>query len=166
MLGKHTLAPNEKTELKVTYSTEGRPGSFEKKVTLTTDIPGEGKIDIFMMRGEVLEAPSAKIAVTPRRVLLDGEERTTGKIQPFSIVNKGTLPLEITRIHYRDGSKVFLDGASEGNLVVEPNQTVTLELQLDPDNETEPVQKYILLECNARNAGESGYFLIVQYGKR
>jgi len=166
MLGKHTLEPNEKTELKVTYSTEGRPGSFEKEVTLTTNIPDQGKIGIFKIRGEVLEAPSAKIAVTPRRVLLDGEERTTGKTQAFSIVNNGTLPLEITRIRYRDGSKVFLDGASEGNLVVEPNQTKILELQLDPDNGAEAVQKYILLECNARNAGASGYFLIVQYGKR
>jgi len=166
MLGKHALEPNGKTELKVIYSTEGRPGSFEKKVTLTTNIPGEEKIDIFMIRGEVREAPSAKIAVTPRRVLLDETERTTGKKQAFSIVNDGTLPLEITRIRYRDGSKVFLDGASEGNLVVEPNQTEKLELQLDPDNGTEPVMKYILLECNARNAGASGYFLIVQYGKR
>ncbi len=166
MLGKHTLEPNEKTELKVTYSTEGRPGSFEKEVTLTTNIPDQGIIGIFKIRGEVLEAPSAKIAVTPRRVLLDGEERTTGKIQAFSIVNNGTLPLEITRIRYRDGSKVFLDGAREGNLVVEPNQTKMLELQLDPDNGAEAVQKYILLECNARNAGASGYFLIVQYVKR
>jgi hypothetical protein len=166
MLGKHTLEPNEKTELKVTYSTEGRPGSFVKEVTLTTNIPDQEKIEIFTIRGDVKEAPSAKIAVTPRRVRLEGEERTTGRKQSFSILNDGTLPLEITRIRYRDDSKVFLDGASEGNLVVEPSQTVTLELQLDPDNGTEPSQKYILLECNARNAGASGYFLIVQYGKR
>lgn len=166
MLGKHTLEPNEKTELKVTYSTEGRPGIFKKAVTLTTNIPGQEKIEIFTINGDVLEAPSAKIAVTPRRVLLDETERTTGKKQAFAVVNNGSLPLEITRIRYRDDSKVFLDGASEGNLVVEPNQTETIELQLDPDNGTEPIQKYILLECNARNAGASGYFLIVQYGKR
>ena len=51
MLGKHTLDPNEKTELKVSYATAGSPGHFEKKVTLTTNIPGHEKIEIFMMKG-------------------------------------------------------------------------------------------------------------------
>ena len=153
MLGKHTLEPHEKTELKVTYSTSGRPGLFEKKVTFTTNIPGEEKIDIFTMSGDVREAPSAKISVKPRRVVLDESERGTGKKQAFSITNSGSLPLDITNIRFRDGSTVFF-------------QTKTLELQLPPDSGTEPSQKYILIECNARNAGESGYFLIVQYGKR
>ena len=166
MLGKHTLEPNEKTELKVTYSTEGRPGLFDKELTFTTNIPGEEKIEIFRIRGNVQEAPSARISVTPRRVILDETERTTGKKQAFAITNNGSIPLVITRIRFRDDSLVFLDGASEGNFVIEPNQTETLELQLDPDNRTEPAQKYILIECNARNAGASGYFLIIQYGKR
>jgi hypothetical protein len=166
MLGKHTLEPNEKTDLKVSYSTEGRPGHFEKKVTFTTNIPGQEKVDIFTMRGEVREAPSAKIAVTPRRVVLDETERSTGRKQTFSIKNDGTIPLVISRIRFRDDSRVFFDGTEGGNLTIEPGQNKKLELQLDPDNGTEPSQKYILIECNARNAGASGYFLIVQYGKR
>ncbi|MBN2317963.1 MAG: DUF1573 domain-containing protein [Acidobacteria bacterium] len=166
MLGKHTLQPNEKTELKVTYSTEERPGLFEKEVTLTTNIPGQEKIEIFRIRGNVKEAPSARIAVTPRRVILDETERSTGKKQAFSITNEGTIPLVISRIRFRDDSNIFFDGADEGNLTIEPDQTETIEIQLDPDNEAEPSQKYILIECNARNAGASGYFLIVQYGKR
>ena len=166
MLGKHTLEPHEKTELKVSYSTSGRPGPFEKKVTFTTNIPGEEKIDIFTMQGDVREAPSAKISVKPRRVVLDESERGTGKKQAYSITNSGSLPLDITKIRFRDGSSIFFDGATKGNLVIDPDQTKTIELQLPPDDGTEPSQKYILIECNARNAGESGYFLIVQYGKR
>ncbi len=166
MLVKHTLEPSEKTELKVSYQTEGRPGLFEKKVTLTTNIPGQEKIEIFMIRGDVKEAPSAKISVTPRRVVLDEAERSTGKKQAFSIVNNGSLPLVITRILSRDGSSVFFEGADKGNITIGPDQTETIEIQLDPDTGTEPSQKYILIECNARNAGASGYFLIVQYGKR
>jgi hypothetical protein len=73
MLGKQALDPNEKTELKVTYATKGRPGPFEKEVTLTTSAPGHEKIEIFMMKGTVREAPSAKIAVLPRRVMLEGK---------------------------------------------------------------------------------------------
>jgi len=47
MLGKHSLEPNEKAELKVTYKTEGSPGIFRKSVMLSTDIPGHEKIDVF-----------------------------------------------------------------------------------------------------------------------
>ena len=166
MLGKHTLDAGEKTELKVTYATAGRPGAFEKKVTLTTDIPGQEKIEIFSMNGDVLEAPSAKISVEPRRVVIEGAERDTGKKQTFTIKNEGSLPLEITRIYMKDGTSVFFDGASKGNLIVEPNQVKTIDIQLDPDKGTEQVQKLILIECNARNAGASGYFLIVRYNAR
>src|SRR5512144_1273753 len=98
MLGKHTLEPNEKTELKVSYATAGRPGPFEKKVILTTNIPGQDKIEIFMMKGEVLEAPAAKIVVLPRKVVLAGDERRAGKKQTFSMTNEGSLPLVITDI--------------------------------------------------------------------
>ena len=57
MLGKHTLAPNEKTEIKVIYDTETLPGPFQKHVTLTTNIPGHEEIEIFMFKGVVEEAP-------------------------------------------------------------------------------------------------------------
>ena len=166
MLGKHTLAAGEKTELKVSYATTGRPGIFEKKVTFTTNIPDQEKIEIFTMKGNVLEAPSAKIAVDPRRVVLEGTDRDTGKKQAFSIKNEGTLPLTITKIHLKDGDAVYFDGATEGNLVIGPEQTKTIELQLEPEPGTERVQKLILIDCDARNAGETGYFLIVRYDAR
>lgn len=166
MLGKHTLNAGEKTELKVSYETTGRPGIFEKTVTFTTNIPDHEKIAIFTMKGDVLEAPAAKIAVDPRRIVLEGGERDTGKKQAFTIKNEGTLPLTITRIHAKDGNTVYFDGAAEGNLVIEPDQTETMELQLEPEPGTEKVQKLILIECDARNAGKTGYFLIVRYQER
>ena len=163
MLGKHALNAGEKTTLKVSYATTGRPGIFEKNVTFTTDIPDQEKIEIFSMKGTVLEAPSAKIAVEPRRVVLEGAERGTGKKQSFAVTNEGTLPLEITRIHLKDGDAVYFDGAKSGNLVVGPGETKTIEINLEPETGTERVQKLILIECNARNAGSTGYFLIVRY---
>jgi len=166
VLGKHTLDAGEKTELKVTYETTGRPGEFQKKVTFTTNIPDQEKIEIFSMQGYVLEAPSAKISVDPRRVVLEGAERDSGKKQTYTITNDGSLPLEITRIHLKDGDSVYFNGDTEGNLVIEPEQAKTVEIQLEPDTGTERVQKLILIECNARNAGSSGYFLIVRYTAR
>jgi hypothetical protein len=163
MLGKHTLNPNEKTELKVVYPTAGRPGPFEKKITFTTNIPGQEKIEIFMMKGEVREAPGAKIVVVPRRVVLAGAERSTGKKQTFSVTNEGSLPLVITGIRSKDGKTVYYDGAKEGNITVEPAQTKTIELQLPGNSGEKEEREFILIHSNAKNAGESGIFIMVQY---
>jgi hypothetical protein len=163
MLGKHTLNPNETTELKVVYPTAGRPGPFEKRITFTTNIPGHEKIEIFMMKGEVLEAPGAKIVVVPRRVVLAGAERSTGKKQAFSVTNEGSLPLVITGIRSKDDKTVYYDGAKEGNITIEPAQTKTIELQLPGNSGEKEEKEYILIHSNARNAGESGLFIMIQY---
>jgi hypothetical protein len=57
MLGKHTLNPDEKTDLKVVFETEGRPGPFEKTVTFSTNITGLETVEVFHMKGMVREAP-------------------------------------------------------------------------------------------------------------
>jgi hypothetical protein len=164
MLGKHTLDPNEKTELKVSYTTVGSPGPFEKHVTFTTNIPGHEKIEIFMMKGEVKEAPAAKIAVVPRRIVLAGAERSTGKKQTFSVTNEGSLPLVITDIQSKDGKTVYYEGAKAGNITIEPAQTKTLELQLPGNSGEKEERALILIHSNAKNAGESGIFIMIQYG--
>ncbi len=164
MLGKHTLDPNEKTELKVSYATVGRPGPFEKTVTFITNIPGHEKIEIFMMKGQVLEAPGAKIAIVPRRVVLAGAERSAGKKQAFAFTNEGSLPLVITDIRSKDGKTVYYDGSKEGNITIEPAQTKTLELQLAGNSGEKEERDLILIRSNAKNAGESGIFIMIQYG--
>jgi hypothetical protein len=163
MLGKHTLNPNEKTDLKVVYPTAGRPGPFEKKITFTTNIPDHDKIEIFIMKGEVQEAPGAKIVVLPRKVVVSGAERSAGKKQSFAITNEGVLPLVITSIRTKDGKTVYLDGAKAGNLTVEPAQTKNLELQLPANGSDKEEKEYILFFSNAKNSGESGLFVMVQY---
>jgi hypothetical protein len=166
MLGKHTLNPNETTELKVNFATKGRPGPFEKKVIFTTNIPGQEKIEIFMMKGEVKEAPGAKIAVTPRRVVLEGAEITAGKKQAFSFTNEGSLPLVITGIRSKDGKTVYYDGAKNGNITIEPAQTKTIELQLMGKSDEKAERELILIDSNATNAGTSGLFLMIQYSAK
>ncbi len=163
MLGKHTLNPNEKTDLKVVYPTAGRPGPFEKKITFTTNVPEHEKVEIFMMKGEVQEAPGAKIVVLPRKVVLTAAERSAGKKQSFAITNEGSLPLVITSIRSKDGKNVYLDGSKAGNLTVEPAQTKNLELQLPGNSSDKEEKDYILFFSNAKNAGESGLFVMLQY---
>jgi hypothetical protein len=163
MLGKHTLDPNEKTEIKVSYDTEKRPGPFEKYISLTTNIPGHEEIDIFVFRGNVEEAPGAKISVAPRRVVLEGTERSTGMKQAFSITNEGSLPLVITDIRSYDGKTVYFDGSRTGNITIEPGQTKIRELQLPGIDGDKEKGEYILIRSNARNVGNSGLHIMIKY---
>ena len=163
MLGKHSLKPGEQAELNVVYDTDGRPGVFEKKVIFTTNIPGEETIEILTIKGMVNEAPSAKIAATPRRITLAGNERRDGKKQAFDIENEGSMPLVITGIRSRDGRNVYFDGTAQGAITIEPAETKTVEIQLIGNDGVASDREFILIECNARNAGDSGYFIIVQY---
>jgi len=161
MLGKHSLEPGEQTELKVIYDTDGRPGPFEKKITL--DITGEGAIEILTIRGEVNEAPSAIISAAPRRITMTTQELREGKNQALAIKNEGALPLVITGIRSRDGRNVYFDGTGQAAITIEPEQTKNIEIHLGGKGGDASEREYILIECNARNAGDSGYFIIVQY---
>jgi hypothetical protein len=86
--------------------------------------------------------------------------------QALSVKNEGSLPLIIARIISKDGKTIYFDGAKQGNIVIESAQTKTIEIQLSANNGDKPEREYILVDCNAKNAGESGYFLIVQYSAR
>ena len=163
MLGKHSLKPGEQAELKVSYDTEGRPGVFEKKVILTTNISGEEPLEVLTIKGTVNEAPSAKIAATPRRIALSGNDRRDGRKQAVAIENEGSVPLVITGIRSRDGRNVYFDGTAEGAITIKPAETKTVEIQLIGNTGAASEREYIQIECNARNAGDSGYFIIVQY---
>jgi hypothetical protein len=166
MLGKQALNPNEKTELKVSYTTKGSPGVFEKEVFFTLNVPGYERVEVFKMKGMVREAPGAKISVTPRRVVLEGNELSAGKKQPFAITNEGTLPLVITGIHSKDGKTVYYDGAKSGSITIEPGQSKTVELQLKGKSEETVDREMILIDSNAANAGKTGLFLMIQYAAK
>jgi hypothetical protein len=161
MLGKHALNPDEKTELKVVFETEGRPGPFEKKVIFATNIPGLETVEVFSIKGMVKEAPAAKMRVEPRKIVLQGTEVNEGKNQVLSIANDGSIPLAVTMIRSRGAATVYFDGKKQGNIVVEPGQMKNIELKLAAKKEQS--QEYILIESNAKNAGKTGYILVVQY---
>ena len=157
------MAAGEKTELEVTYLTEGRPGPFDKRITFTIDVPGEEKIDIFRISGDVREAPGAKIVVAPRRVVIEGDEINTGKTQVFSVKNEGTLPLVIRSMRSKDGGNVYYDGEKSGEITVEPGNERDVELQLKGKQDVGSDRELILIDSNAVNTGSSGLFLMIQY---
>ncbi|MDR0310496.1 MAG: DUF1573 domain-containing protein [Acidobacteriota bacterium] len=165
MLGKHALAAGEKTELTVTYLTQGRPGPFDKSVIFSTNIPGEEKIEIFKLSGDVREAPGAKIAVAPRRVVIEGNDLNTGKKQVFSMKNEGSLPLVIKNMRSKDGKNVYFDSGKDGDIAIEPGKELDVELQLKGRADVDGNRELILVDSNAINAGSAGLFLMIQYGE-
>ena len=162
MLGKHTLQPDEKTFLKIIFNTKDCPGPFLKKVTMSTDIPGQEEIEV-TMEGTVKEAPAAKIRVAPRKIDLGKIKSLYSTKQGFVITNTGNLPLVIKRIYAKRSGTVYFDGTREGNMVIEPGATRKIEFELVADKLGEQVRELITIESNAKNAPKGGYVIMVQY---
>jgi hypothetical protein len=162
MLGKHTLNPGEKTQLKAVFETAGRPGIFRKTITLSTDIPGQEEIEAFVMTGTVKEAPSAKIQVDPRRVVLENVEPGMVRTQLFSVKNTGNIPLVVTRIYAQKSNAIYFDGIKEGNMVIDPDQIKKIELQLKAGSNEKDLEEMIVIVCNARNASKGNYMIMIQ----
>jgi len=162
MLGKHTLNPGEKTQLKVVFETAGRPGVFRKTVTLSTDIPGQEDFEAFVMTGTVKEAPSAKIQVDPRKVMLERGEPGTIRTQTFFVKNNGTIPLVITKIYSQKSNMIYFDGTKEGNMVIDPDQIKKINLQLKMGSSEKDPEGMIVIVCNARNALKGNYMIMIQ----
>jgi hypothetical protein len=166
MLGKHTLNPDEKTELKAVFETAGRPGVFRKIVTLSTDIPGQDEIEALVMMGTVKEKPSAKIQVDPRKMVLEGVEPGVVRPQTFSVKNTGSVPLIITKIFVQDSNTLYFDGAKEGNLVIEPDMIKKIDLQLRVESGEKQSEQLIVIVSNARNAANGNYIIMIQFPRK
>lgn len=152
----------EKTELKAIFETAGRPGPFRKTVTLSTDIPGQEEIEVFSMTGSVKEAPSAKIQIDPRRVLIQKIEPGMVCKQGFTIKNNGTMPLVISKIYAQTKNHIYYDGARDGNIILKPGQTKSLELLLELTVLEKQSEEMIVFVSNARNVSKGNYMIILQ----
>jgi hypothetical protein len=165
MLGKHTLAPKEKTSLKITFNTEGSPGPFRKTLTISTEIPGQEEIEI-TVEGNVKEAPAAKIQVTPKRIDLGKIKAPYSINQGLVIANTGVLPLIVKRISVKGSGTVHFDGKREGDMVIQPGLTGKIDIEIIADRPGEQARELITIESNAKNAPKGGYVVAVQYDSR
>ena len=69
----------------------------------------------------------------------------------------------ITDIRSDNDKTVYFDGSKAGNITIEPGQTKTRELQLPGIDGDKEKGEYILIRSNARNAGNSGLHIMIQY---
>jgi hypothetical protein len=159
VLGKHTLKAGEKTTLKITYDTAGRPGAFRKNIDIATDIPGQKEIEL-VMSGTVKEAPGAKIQVVPRKADIGLIPLNSSKAQSLTVTNVGTLPLVIRKIASKDGAQVYFEGAGGGDFVVEAGKSRPINLDIRV-TKPGPFTEVIALDSNAKNAPKGGFAIMI-----
>jgi uncharacterized membrane protein len=159
VLGKHTLKPGEKTGLKITYNTTGRPGVFRKDIDIETDAQGQEEMHL-TMQGTVKETPGAKIQVTPRK--LDLGTIKTGESQDFTITvrNTGELPLDINKISGQGSGHVYFEGLKGGDIVIESGKSEAVVLTVKPV-QTGQFADRVAIQSNAKNAPKGGFIIMV-----
>ena len=153
------MKPQEETVLKIIYQTIDRPGPFEKRVILFTDIPEQQQISI-AVKGKVNEAPVAKIKVEPRKLQLDTVDWDSVSPLCYRITNEGSEPLVISKIHRVEDGAVYFDGKKDGNLVIKPKEIKVLDLGFKPTGKGRFTQ-VIFFETNARNARNGRYAIMI-----
>ncbi len=158
MLGKHTLKPGEKTQLKVTFATANAPGPFEKIVSIDIESPEKKQYEV-IMTGSVKEAPGAKIAMASRKVDVGVVKQGEAKKQRVSVKNIGELPLKITKISVKNGANiaVVVDALP---LTIEGKQAADVELTITP-LKSGAFSERATIESNAKNAPKTGFVIQV-----
>ena len=159
MLGKHTLKPGEKTELKITYNTTGRPGVFRKDIDVETDAPGQEEMHL-AMQGTVKEMPGAKIQVTPRKLDLGTIKSGESKDLTINVKNTGELPLDVKKIVGQGSDYVYFDGVKDGDIVIDPgkSRSVVLTVRLAQIGQ---FADRVAIQSNAKNAPKGGFIIMV-----
>jgi hypothetical protein len=161
VLGKHTLAPHEKTSLTIIFNTAGLPGPFRKTATLGIKIPDQGELEV-TIQGTVKEAPSAKIKVTPRRIDLGGVGEGTAVQQKVTVTNTGILPLTITRIFMKSTGVAVHTASAQQPVIVPAGSEHTIECVITAGKPKGQYQDSMILESNAKNATKGGYVIMVR----
>jgi hypothetical protein len=158
VLGEHALNPGEKTEMKITFKTDGAPGPFQKNIVLTTDAAGQEEIRI-SMTGTVREAPGAKMQVNPRRADLGTVKAGAAVKVQYTVNNTGALPLVIKKIYSQAKKQVYFDAIPK-EMVIEPGKSEVVTLEITPEKPGSFSDR-LAIQSNAKNAPKTGYIVMV-----
>jgi uncharacterized membrane protein len=158
VLGKHTLKPGEKTQLKVTFATANAPGPFEKIVSIDIEAPEQKQYEV-IMTGTVKEAPGAKIAMTSRKVDIGVVKQGEAKKQKISVKNIGELPLTISKISVKGGASIAVS-VEAIPVTIKGGQAADVELAITPAK-SGAFSERVTVESNAKNAPKTGFVIQV-----
>lgn len=158
MLGKHSLKPGEKTELKSVFMTKNAPGPFEKITTLQTDSPGQEQIELVMF-GTVKETPGPKISVSPRRLDIGVIKKGDMKKVKIIVTNSGERPLILTSIKTKSDSAAHLTPPILP-ITIDPGKKVEADLIIASEK-LGSFSERIYIISNAKNTSETGFVILV-----
>lgn len=158
MLGKHTVNPGEKAELKVIFHTTGHPGPFQKNIVITTDVAGQEEIEL-SMTGTVKEAPGAKIQVNPRKADFGAVKAGSAAKLHYTVTNTGTIPLLINKIHSPESGQVYFDGSATKEIAVDPGKSKAITIEINPRQPGSFMERIVIVS-NAKNAPKGGYIIM------
>ncbi len=159
MLGKHTLKSGEKTELKITYNTTGRPGVFRKDIDVETDSSGQEEMHL-SMQGTVKEMPGPKIQVTRRKLDLGTIKTGESKDLTINVTNTGEIPLDVKKIVGQGSEHVYFDGVNGGDIIIDPGKSRSVILTVKPV-QTGKFADRVAIQSNAKNAPKGGFIIMV-----
>ncbi|MBN2374209.1 hypothetical protein JXL19_10530 [bacterium] len=159
MLGKRLLKPDEDTMLRIVYQTRDRPGPYEKRIYISTDIPGLDDV-VITIKGTVLAASVAKIRVEPRKFKLGDIRKGSVTDLNLRMMNQGSETLVITKIQDTETGEIYFDGTKEGNLIIGPKGSSEFKVPFVTDSPV-PFIRVIFIESNARNAPDGRYGIMV-----
>lgn len=101
-----TKPPRWKTTLKVNCNTLGLPGAFRKTATLTTDIPGQEKVEIFMP-GMFSKAPRQKVQFLPPKLYQGAVSLSSTIFHRTTLTNEHIISLSVKNILSLQGKASF-----------------------------------------------------------
>ncbi|MBN1848415.1 MAG: hypothetical protein JW932_07505 [Deltaproteobacteria bacterium] len=145
--------------MRIVYHTKDRPGPYEKRIYLSTDIPDQDDV-VITIKGMVHEAPIAKIRVEPKKFKV--ELVKTGRVMNLNILisNEGSEPLTITRIQNEKGTNTYFEAGKQGGLVIGAMGSTGFNLAFLA-NQASPFVQVIFIESNARNVLNGRYPIMI-----
>ncbi|MBW1926448.1 MAG: DUF1573 domain-containing protein [Deltaproteobacteria bacterium] len=156
MVGKRCLSPGEKTRIKVTYRTAGRPGPFKKTISIESDDPTNPDL-LLKINGNVIARPAPLLFLPHSRVVVPSGP--SGSLANFSLflTNRGQKPLEIRRIVSRDGRTILWAQP----LTIPPGKNLHLPLHL-----VRPAEHFRLLKfrVESNDPRRPAYYFGIQEG--
>lgn len=154
---KEPVMPGKTGTIKASYNSNGRPGSFNKTITVTSNAAEGSKVlsfkGIVIAKGsmptitEEMKANSAKIEY-------DRTEVTLGKLEPgqtavarFKVTNKGKSKLEI----FDASTTTFSTSWSLSKPSLAPGESATLEITYRAVNKPGPVTETVQVTSSDYN---------------
>lgn len=150
-MDKTVLAPGETSAMVITYHTFKFPGKFDKTVHVFSGSDGKTE-DVIHILGYVNPIPMGVMEMDPRKVELGTLAAGRDNTVKLFVANTGDAPMKVSGVESQKFHKVYWQGEE----IVAPGQTATLELTISPEKAGRFLD-IVMVHSDARNDIGKGY---------